>query len=228
MINPKWLESAFIVQNGAIEYDEELSSEHEYHVHETDIKVSPYRKFVGENPDKSTYYQPILDALDYSPSILEHQSNTIMVEGKGDYYVFTYFNEIVFGNKKKLRFLPSSGANDLGPLISLYLGWGYEFTVLLDDDSAGKSAKKRYIDEWYLNDTTIKTLVDLDNNLSRKKLESLLSSEGKKIIKDQLGVQRVTKKQITRFFQDKLASGDKIKFDKETQNNFKMVFKELI
>jgi AAA15 family ATPase/GTPase len=227
MINPKWLESAFIVQNRAIEYDKELSDMHEYQLQETDIHVSPYRKFVGENPDKSTYYQPILDALDYIPSIMEHQSRTVMVEGKSDYYVFTYFKEIILGNYDDLRFLPSSSANSLGPLISLYLGWGYTFKVLLDDDKAGKQAKKQYIDEWYLDNSTVGTLADIDKGLTGKKLEGLISLQGKEIIKKDLGVKRLSKKQIARFFQDKLANGEKIKFDSDTVANFNTVVKRL-
>jgi len=227
MINPKWLEGAFIVKNGAIEYDEELSGTQEYEINETNIRVSPYRRFVGENPDKSTYYQPILDALDYAPSIMEHQPKTVMVEGKGDYYVFTYFNEVILSNANNLHFLPSSGANELGPLISLYLGWGYSFKILLDDDSAGKNAKKSYIAEWYLDRTTVETLGDLDKSLKRKKLEGLISTEGKNIIKDQLGLKKLSKRNLVRFFQEKLAVGQKVTFDVETINNFKTVVDKL-
>lgn len=227
MINPQWLEGAFIVQNGAIEYNEELLEMQEYHFHETSINVTPYRRFVGENPDKSTYYQPILDALDYAPSILDHQSKTVMVEGKGDFYVFTYFKEVVLENNSSIRFLPSSGASGLGPLISLYLGWGYIFKILLDDDAAGKKAKKRYINEWYLDESIVETLGTVENNLSGKKLENLISQNGVKIVKEQLGIDKVSKKQLIRFFQDKLARREKVDFDDDTTTNFKSVFKVL-
>ncbi|WP_420627971.1 AAA family ATPase [Candidatus Leptofilum sp.] len=227
MINPKWLEGAFIVQNGAIEYEKELSGMHEYEFHETDIKVSLYRQFVGENPDKSTYYQPILDALDYIPSVLEHQSHTVMVEGKGDYYIFSYFKEVVFEDDSNLRFLPSSGANRLGPLISLYLGWGYSFRILLDDDKAGREAKEKYMSEWYLDSSNVSTISDHHNTLNGKKLENLVSKQGKKIIKDELNLQRLTKKRLIRYFQDKHALNQKVKFDDATENNFKKVIESL-
>ena len=225
MINPKWLEGAFIVKNGAIEYDEELSDMHNYNFHETDIRVTPYRKFVGENPDKQTYYQPILDSLDYAPSIMEHQPNTVMVEGKGDFYVFTYFNEVIFKNSINIRFLPSSGTNELGPLISLYLGWGYSFIILLDDDTAGNSAKEKYIAEWYLNGNVVKTLADIDKNKKKKKLEGLISTDGKEIIKAQLGLKNLSKKNLVRFFQEKLAIGQKVDFDNATVQNFETIIK---
>jgi predicted ATPase len=227
MINPRWLESAFIVQNGAIEYEDELTSQQEYHSHETNIAVTPYRKFVGENPDKSTYYQPILDALDYSPSVLEHQTQTIMIEGKSDFYCFSYFQEVLFLNYK-LRFLPSSGANDLGPLISLYLGWGYEFIVLLDDDKAGRSAKVRYVDDWYLADNIVMTLSDLSPTMKGKKLESLISPEGKELIKQDLGVSKLSKKHFAHFFQSKLATRSQFEFDKATKTNVELILNGLV
>ncbi|MEW6670900.1 MAG: AAA family ATPase [Thermodesulfobacteriota bacterium] len=227
MINPRWIEGAFIVQNGAIEYDDELTSKYEFHAHETDIIVSPYRRFVGENPDKSTYYQPILDALDYSPSVLEHQSNAVMVEGKSDFYLFAYFQEIFFPDFKNLRFLPSSGSNEIGPLISLYLGWGYDFIVLLDDDKSGKQARSRYIEEWYLNDKTVITLADLSPKLKGKKLESLISSDGKDLIKKDMGLKRLSKKHVARFFQNKLARREEFSFDEATVDNLKAVMSGL-
>lgn len=224
MINPQWLEGAFIVENGAIEYDEELTEMHEYHFHETSINVTSYRRFVGENPDKSTYYQPILDALDYSPSILEHQSRTVMVEGKGDFYVFTYFNKIIFKDDTSILFLPSSGAGRLGPLISLYLGWGYVFKVLLDDDAAGKKARAHYIKEWYLDKSIVETLGTVDEKLVGYKLEDLISPAGVEIVKEQLGVDDISKSLITRFFQDMLARRQEVEFDSATINNFRTIF----
>lgn len=227
MIDPKWLEGAFIVQNGAIEYEKELSDMQEYHFHETNIKVYAYRQFVGENPDKATYYQPILDALDYTPSVLEHQSKTVMVEGKGDFYVFSYFKEVIFENDSDLKFLPSSSANSLGPLISLYLGWGYSFRILLDDDRTGKAAKQRYINDWYLDPSIVGTIADHDNEFNGRKLEDLISKDGKGIIKQELGLQRLSKKRLIRFLQDKHARKEKVSFDLETQQNFKRIIESL-
>jgi len=227
MINPQWLEGAFIVQNGAIEYDEELQDMQEYHFHETSIKVTPYRSFVGQSPNKSTYYQPILDALDYKPNILEHHSNTVMVEGKGDFYVFTYFKDVILENKSNLQFLPSSGASGLGSLISLYLGWGYKFKILLDDDFAGIKARKRYMKDWYLDDTVVETLGSINSNLADKKLEDMITPEGIDIIKKDLNIDDISKSHLVRFFQDKFARKEKIEFDDGTKNNFTSVITTL-
>jgi len=222
MINPSWLEGSFIVQNGAIEYGKELGSG-SFEFHETDIRVTPYRRFVGENPNKSTYYQPILDALDYRPSILEHQSRTIMIEGKNDFYAFSYFKDVIFSLKSDLKFLPSTGASGLGPLISLYLGWSFEFKILLDDDNEGRAAQKRYMENFYLDNDRILTLSQLDKRFRNKRLEGLFTEEAKKRIKENLGVKKLSKKMIGNFLQDKLARKEKFEFDQQTVENFKKV-----
>ena len=122
-----------------------------------------------------------------------------------------------------MQFLPSSGANDLGPLISLYLGWGLTFKVLLDGDRKGKEAKKRYMDEWYLDDSTVSTIGEIDKTLAKKRLEGLISQEGKQIIKEHLEIRKLTKKQIAHFFQEKLARNEKVSFDEATLSNFRLV-----
>ena len=227
MINPKWLESAFIVQNGAIEYKEESDDASNFSSRETNVEVTLYKRFVGENADQPTYYQPILDALDYTPAVLEHHKNTVMVEGKGDFYFFTYFKEIVLKEYSDIRFLPSSGANDLGPLVSLYLGWGYPFLIVLDDDPAGRTARDRYVDEWYLDPNYTLTLGDMDASLEGKKLEGLLTTDGKDLIKTEINKPRLTKKQQGRFFQSKLATGEYFQFDDVSIENVKKILDQL-
>ena len=47
---------------------------------------------------------------------------------------------------------------------------------------------------------------------------------GKKIIAAEIGKKSVSKKEIARNFQEKIAAGETIKFDSETIENFKQVF----
>lgn len=223
MINPNWLENCYIIQNNSVGYDNEFLDDSYINHQEPNVIVSSYKTFVGENPDKTTYFQPILDAIKYSPSILEHQKNTIMLEGKGDFYVFNYFKEVIFKSYENITLVPSSGANDLGPLISLYLGWGYDFLILLDDDNAGESAKQKYLQDWYLPEYVCNTLGDIDINLTNKKLEDLISKQGKDIIKEYIGSEKLSKKQIVHFFQENLAMKQIVEFDEETISNFQLV-----
>jgi predicted ATPase len=65
LINPHWLEGAFIVKNKALNYDDDCDDE--YDMSETDISIERYRSFVGKYPNQKTYFQPILDVLEYRP-----------------------------------------------------------------------------------------------------------------------------------------------------------------
>ncbi|WNZ48955.1 AAA family ATPase [Leptolyngbya boryana CZ1] len=140
LINPYWLESAFIVRNKGLEYDEDGLDSFE----PTNIEVQRYRAFISQYPNQYTYYQPILDVLEYRPSNLEAAADVVMVEGKNDFYTLSYFQEVILKNKKRINLLPGSGSGTLDPVIRLYYAWGRKFIVLLDSDAEGKKQKTRY------------------------------------------------------------------------------------
>jgi hypothetical protein len=109
LINPKWLEGAFVVKNNAINYQDVMNTAS----CETDISAYPYKQFASQHPNQTDYFQPILDALDYQPGLLEKTPNIIITEGKSDYYILRYFNEIFFANRyKKIMLYPGTGCNN--------------------------------------------------------------------------------------------------------------------
>ena len=65
------------------------------------IKAIPYKNFVANYPNQQDYYQPVLDALDYQPGLLEKVPNIIITEGKNDFYTLCYINEVLLNNKYK-------------------------------------------------------------------------------------------------------------------------------
>lgn len=142
LINPKWLESTYVVKNTGIDYENEA----EYDSKKTDISVMKYREFASKYPSQTSYFQPILEILEYKPSNLELVPKVVLTEGKNDFYTFNYFQEIIKEYRLPLKFVPGTSANNLSNLISLYLGWGTKFVVLLDSDKAGEKAKERYIE----------------------------------------------------------------------------------
>jgi hypothetical protein len=109
----------------------------------TSISATPYRRFVAEHPDQTSYFQPVLDLLDYRPSELELVPHVVFVEGKTDFYLLRYAHELL-GFGSEIHLVPGTGASSLGPLIQLYVGWGKNFIVLLDGDAEGKRQKERY------------------------------------------------------------------------------------
>lgn len=219
MVSPSWLEKTYIVENSAIRYDgDEFSAAI---TESTKIEAIPYRQFVSAHPDKKSYFQPILDRLDYAPSDLEFIEPVLMVEGKNDFYVMKYFIEILL-KSKKTKIMPGTGAHGLSPLIALYLGWGKKFVALLDGDKAGIEARDRYREEFALPDDKVAALIDLVPGSGIKAVESLLGDDGIKKIQTQIGSERKpSKKEIGRYFQEALAKGRVEKFSKSTLDNFR-------
>lgn len=143
MINIKWLDSAFVVKNDALG-DFSL---HDYltarTAARTAISASRYRTFVSQNPSKTSYFQPVLDLLEYRPSNLEPVPDVVLVEGKSDFYLLKYAIDLL-GLVPDLRLIPGGGAGSLDPLIRLHIGWGKKFLILLDADAEGSKQRARY------------------------------------------------------------------------------------
>lgn len=223
MINPTWLESTYIAENEAVTYggSDYLAS---WENTKTQINVYPYRQFVSKFPDKTTYFQPILEALDYAPSDLEFVEPAVLVEGKSDFYVFAYFSRVLA--LSGLRFMPSSGADDLGPLIALYLGWGKKFILLLDGDPKGKSSRAKYVDDFGLQGEIAMTTADIAGGF--RNLEALLGDEVNKQIADYFGVSgRASKKQVQRYFQEHLATKKSVPIPSDTIANITALFADI-
>lgn len=71
LIDVRWLDSAFVVKNaalGTLDLASYLALPMEAR---TSVSATPYRRFVSEHPDQTSYFQPVLDLLDYRPSVLE-------------------------------------------------------------------------------------------------------------------------------------------------------------
>jgi len=183
LINPEWLEGTFIVKNSALDYENEF----EFDSTNTNIDVAPYREFVGKYPNLQTYFQPILDSLDYRPSELEFVPEVIVVEGKNDFYTLRYINDVVMSKKYDFNFYPGNGAGKNGDIIALYLAWGREFKVLLDSDTAGETAKKDYIDRFgALVKDRIFTLKNANRNWTDTVMEDLFTDQEKILIGKEL------------------------------------------
>lgn len=143
LIDVRWLDSAFVVKNAAL-----LSLDFVDYLAmpmgtRTSISATQYRRFVVEHPDQTSYFQPVLDLLDYRPSVLEPVPTVVLVEGKSDFYLLRYVQEVL-GLITDLKFVPGTGAGSLDPVIRLHVGWAKPFVILLDGDAEGRKQQTRY------------------------------------------------------------------------------------
>ena len=222
LINPKWLSSAYIIKNKALDYNKEF----DYISDNTDVEAMLYKQFVVKHPEQRTYFQPILDALEYSPGHLEEVNNIVILEGKNDYYSFKYLNEIVFNNKYTINFYPGNGADRNNQIIATYLAWNRDFIILLDGDKAGEDAKKRYLKEFGpIVENKIITLLDIDKSF-KYPTEDLFTVEEK------LAITKIFDPASTEFHKSKFNTAlqsiyieeSVFVLSEETQNKFVKIF----
>lgn len=228
LINPEWLNGAFIVRNKALNYEDELN----YNANKTDVEAIPYKHFVALHPDQKDYYQPILDTLEYQPGLLEKIPFIIITEGKSDYYTLKYINRIYFNDKYgTLNFFPGGGADSNYPTIRLYLAWGRTFTIILDADKGGIKAKKYYSDTFGFEvKDNVHTYADVNSELKGLSTEDLFTAE------DQLEITQSFDPRATKFekgkfntaIQNLLSKSEKVTLHEVTLKKFDVIFSFLL
>jgi predicted ATPase len=194
MINPHWLGAAFIVENAALDYDS--ADNFGLDTKPTKITATPYRKFVSDFPTRSSYFQPVIEKLEYVPPEIVGAAPYLVVEGITDYYALNLARKIS-GKKYKFNILPGSGSGSSGPIISQLLAQGQSFYILLDDDAEGRKAADKYASEWFIGEEHISTLKGIDPDYSGMAIEKLLGQETSELVRKQLELSgKPSKKQI--------------------------------
>lgn len=214
LIEPSWLDQAFIVSNEAMAYDdvtERPPAGKQY----TLINVHRYRNFVGSNPDKLTYFQPVLDRLEVVPSRLDALKPSVLVEGKGDYLIIS-LGLVASGRAGDYAVIPTRGADHFDELIGILLGWGVNFALCCDDDSPGRKAVADFVDNWGVSPSRVFTLADVHSSLQGRKIEGLLEQSDLALVAKHFGLMaQPTKSQIQLFFSEKLATAEIVNLSSE-------------
>ena len=233
LIKPEWLGGSYICIN---ENQSEESLKGDFSTAKgAKITAKKYFNYVGLGlgSDKVSYFQPILDALDYKPSLVEPIPNITITEGKNDWYTFKYFSEIIIKDKYEFNFYPGSGRDKLWDIIRLYLAWGKSFSVILDGDLPGIESMGHYKKEFQEHlDNKIFTLEDIFKK--NFVTEDLIEYGDKEIIYDKIFGQyafksivsnpKKLKENLNLAINQLLILKNKLELSKTTINNFKKVF----
>jgi hypothetical protein len=70
--------------------------------------------------------------------VVQKTNNVILEEISGFYYLTAFWK--MMGEKQKAHFIATTGVGNVEPLTYMFLGWGLEFIVAVDDDTAGRQA----------------------------------------------------------------------------------------
>jgi predicted ATPase len=97
---------------------------------------------------------PIITAMGIHSvqSIVDKNRKNIVVGGISDHYYYTAF-KILFNKDPALYFLPACGVSNIPNLVSVLLGWGFDYKAVLDDDpGTGRKAYNLLKKEFYEGD----------------------------------------------------------------------------
>ncbi len=88
---------------------------------------------------------PLITAIGYNiaknPLEFGHGLN-IITEGITDRYYLLSFMKLLNIENTNIHIIPSKGVSQIHYLVSIALGWGIDFKILMDNDKAAKDAKK--------------------------------------------------------------------------------------
>lgn len=179
---------------------------------------------------------PILTAigLELAKSVSFPHEKNLVVEGITDYYYLRAGVNILQEKKMEVvSIIPGKGATKLHPLISLLIGWGCNFGVLLDNDKAGRSVRKELVREFCLDENAVLVLTEDDDQTIEGLLSDndfrkyILGDEGRKIdITDRakaLKKEKMDRVLKSKSYYEATLKGE-VELDKESLNNYEKLF----
>ncbi|MCB0409493.1 MAG: AAA family ATPase [Flavobacteriales bacterium] len=200
---------------------------------EGEVTSTLWADYIKLDTSDETYYQPLSNILKLVPNTFDIPWNkAIITEGPSDMKVLQVMYDILHPNEKiDFVIYPGASAQKLSSLISLNIGWGANFKVLLDSDDAGKEAQKNYIEQFDLSEDIIIILPEDNKNIEKyfTKEEQIDIYE---IAFDRKKDGNVNKKEFSASFS--ILNSDKIKRDNmfkklssQTKKRFVELFKRL-
>ena len=181
-----------------------LENLHQVHVVQqtkgSDVHCTRWGDFIKKSEQRTTHYQPLANCLDIKPHGLDlGWKRALIVEGPSDASIVVGMYSIIHDQKPDFVVYPAGSATNMGVLISLNLGWGSSFKILLDSDKEGEQSKENYEKKFSLPRSNFVCLPDgeeIEDLFTREDVKSLWEL----VMKDQSGDAPALKKQIARIF----------------------------
>jgi predicted ATPase len=94
-------------------------------------------------PKRNSAYQPVFDALEVRPQLMEfEQDNIVLVEGIYDYYAFRMFGS------DNVNYFPCVSASSITNQIPYMIFLGKKYLALWDNDNEGRSRLKKAVEQF--------------------------------------------------------------------------------
>lgn len=196
------------------------------------VSCTKWSEYIKGRDAKVSYYQPLFDCLDVVPTNLDIPwSKAILTEGPSDALVLEIMRSLL-ELECNFAIYPGSSASNLETLVSLNIGWGADFRILLDSDDEGEKAKQNLEKKFALDQ---RTLISLP--ASNSEIELMFTMKEKsKLYELAFGekVESVSKKQFLAMMKalwddiDKLSSEVKKSLGAPTITRFEKLFDSLM
>lgn len=135
-------------------------------------KCERWGDYIRGKSVETTYYQPLLDAINVIPNSFDVPwDRAVLTEGPSDANVLCVLFSAIQDADLDFVVYPGTAAKSLDTLISLNIGWGAKFRILLDGDAEGDEAAERYRERFCLEEESVVRLPKGDV------IEDLLSAE---------------------------------------------------
>lgn len=173
---------------------------------------------------------PILTAIgmnmEYSFTAMDRKKVNIITEGISDY---NYLKAFLMQNqyKKEYNIIPSSGVDNIHNIISILIGWGYKYKILIDQDKEGRKEYKVLTNKLLvdLNDIKFVDGTNKANNNLDFSIEGLFSEEDK----NNIGINNEDYSDEKAYYSLELLKrviNNEYKYSDETLNNFDKIIKK--
>jgi energy-coupling factor transporter ATP-binding protein EcfA2 len=189
------------------------------------IQLIPIHEHPGNILERRSAFQPIIDALQIKPFLLDlTQEQVILTEGIIDYYALELLKQ-----GRNVSVLPSVGADSLSYYVSLMIAWRVPYCALWDNDEVGRETKARA--EAMFGEEVSKRhffLLPLHKGKNRI-LQNLFGGDDIRAIKETLQLPQNSsfEKVIASLFYDPRKSEIVGKLSRETKENFEALFESL-
>lgn len=185
------------------------------------VRAVRYQDYVQGKSIQTSYFQPIIDALEIRPFALDTPwKKSVIVEGIYDYCGYKLMFEKVLGETIDYAIFPGTGASGHDTLISLNIGWGSKVFVLLDNDNEGRISQKKYSEKFHPIADKIRVL-DFISTKKDVEFEDLFTTSEKQQL---LNLAGITGTPTKKNFQQAIAN---IFYSSELQRKIKNIITDL-
>jgi hypothetical protein len=189
------------------------------------IKLVPIHEHEGNILERRSAFQPVIDALEIKPFLLDLTNELIIiVEGIYDYYCLEMFK---LG--RNVGVLPSVGANSIPHYVSLMIAWRVAFKALWDNDEEGR-AEKTAAEEIFGVEIAQDRFFLLPPGKGKKRImQDLLAGEDLRMIRMRLGIPSNSsfQKTITSLYYDSTRTEILNDVSQKTKENFEELYQSL-